>query len=138
VLGTLDDVVHNQPVSEMHLLVRTQAVCGIVGIGCRTIEGEGAAIVIETDHIFFFDVVRAASVDPVSSHGCFLVVVIALSKVAISDGCGHLFSGMEWLCRERKFPLYVKGRIFYLLQDGGDDFPISVPQAVIGCRQIIF
>src|SRR5689334_21970007 len=64
-LGAFYDVVHDEPVREMDLLMRAQAIGRIIFIIGRTIDREGPAAVFETDHVFGVNVFSRAGFDPV-------------------------------------------------------------------------
>ncbi|EEF24659.1 conserved hypothetical protein, partial [Ricinus communis] len=63
---TFDDIVHDEPVGQMHLLMRAHAVGRKELVIGAAIDRECPASVIKADHILILDIVDLAGLDPVA------------------------------------------------------------------------
>src|SRR5690606_13099853 len=64
VFWTFDHVVHHKALGQMHLFVSAKPVRAIVVVGRAAVDSEGAAAVVQADHILGVDLVRGADINP--------------------------------------------------------------------------
>ena len=64
--GALDDAVDDETVGEVGVFVCAEAVGGVVAVAFETVDGEGAAAVVEADDVFFVEVFDGADFDPLA------------------------------------------------------------------------
>ncbi len=117
VLRTFDDVTHDEATREVDTCVCAKAVGGVICVVDRPVDRKGATVVIEADDVFLFNVARSADFNPGVVHG-----VIRLRPLQRRSERG---TARQWAPDEVR-------RVFRLPEKGGDDFPVGLPETVIG------
>ena len=123
VLRTFDDVVHNEAAREMDVGVGTETIRGVLSVLRSPVNGEGAAVVVEADYVFLFDLTDAADFNP---------------------GLAHRVTQLRWLQRRngpggaRQFAMDEIGWVFQLPDQRGDNLPVGFPEAAVWLRHVGF